>query len=129
MQKDFCTTKTVRKIHTESGRKGREVIRSGAVLLGGGSEEKGGYVGRDPPWGVSSLSHLLGAPALGSYTGKMSPLRWLAGTNRRAIRRLGFACEEHVRAVLLLRQDGEGRLKAAPVAAWFPVTALAHAQA
>lgn len=39
---------------TESGRKGRDVIRSGPVLLGGEKEEVGDYTGGDPPWGVSS---------------------------------------------------------------------------
>ena len=44
--------------------------------LGGDSEEKGEYTGRDLPWGVSGESHRLGALVLGSYTGKMSPLGW-----------------------------------------------------
>ena len=53
LPKDFCTTKTVRKIHMESGRKGKEVIKSGPVLLGGNSKEKGEYMSGDLPWGVS----------------------------------------------------------------------------
>ena len=57
----------------ESGRKGK-VIRSGLVPLGGNLQEEGDYTGRDSPWGVSSLSHILGTPALGSDTGKMSTL-------------------------------------------------------
>ena len=44
--------------------KGRDTIRSGVVLLGGNSEEKRDYTGRDPSWGKSGLSHILGAPLL-----------------------------------------------------------------
>ena len=48
--------------------------------MGGASEEEGDYrVGGDPPWGVSDLSHILGAPALASNTGKTRPLGWLVG--------------------------------------------------
>ena len=45
--------------------------------LNGDSEEKGEYMVGDPPWGVSSESHRLGAPVLGFYTGAMNPLGWL----------------------------------------------------
>ena len=34
-------TRTVKVIHTESSRKGREAIRSGTVPLGGDTEEEG----------------------------------------------------------------------------------------
>lgn len=51
-----------------------KVIRSGLVHLGRDSEEKREYMGGDLPWGVSDLSHRLGAPVLGSYTGEMSLL-------------------------------------------------------
>ena len=58
-------------------RKGRKVIRSGLVPQGGESEEKGDYMDGNPPWGVSSLSHILGAPDLASNKRKTSPLGWL----------------------------------------------------
>ena len=61
----------------ELGRKEREAISFGPVPLGGDSEEKGDYTGRYPPWGISSLSHTLGAQVLGTDTRKMSP--WLIG--------------------------------------------------
>lgn len=38
---------------TKSGRKGRDVIRSGPLPLRGETEEVGDYTGGDPPWGVS----------------------------------------------------------------------------
>jgi len=38
----------------ESGRKGRETTGSGPEALGKDSEEKGGCMGGDPPWGVRS---------------------------------------------------------------------------
>ena len=63
----------------ESGTKEREVIRSVPVPLGEDSEEKGDYMGRGSPWGVSSSSHLLEATAMGPYIGKTSPLGWLEG--------------------------------------------------
>lgn len=34
-------------------------------------------MGEGLPWGISSLSPLLGSPALGLYTGKTSPFSWL----------------------------------------------------
>ena len=40
-QKESCTAKAVRKIHTESGRKLREVIRLEPVPLREDMEEKG----------------------------------------------------------------------------------------
>ena len=63
----------------EPGRKGREVIRLGPVPQRGDSEEKGEYMGRDQPWGVSSLNHILRAPVLGLDTGETSPFGWLDG--------------------------------------------------
>lgn len=53
------------------------MIRLGPVPLRGDSEEKEDYTGRYLPWGVSSSSHRLDAPVLGSYTGKTSPRAWL----------------------------------------------------
>ena len=77
-QKDSCKTKVVRKIHTESGRKGREAIRLGPLSLGGNTEGKGNYMGLEilSPWGVRCLSHILDTPGLGSNTRKTSPLSW-----------------------------------------------------
>lgn len=42
-------------------------------------EEEGDYMVRDPPWTMSRLSHILGAPGLGSDIGKTSPLASLKG--------------------------------------------------
>lgn len=77
--KDSCTTKAVRKIHTETGKKGKQAIRLGPVTLGGDLEEKGDYMGKGPPCRVRGSSHILDASALGSNKGKMSPLGWLEG--------------------------------------------------
>ena len=55
-QKDFCTTKTVRKIHMESGGKGREAIRLRPVLL-----ENDRVKGRLHGW-RSTLGHELFQP-------------------------------------------------------------------
>ena len=41
------TTKVVRKIHTELGRKGREAIRSGPASLGRDKKEVGDYTGSE----------------------------------------------------------------------------------
>lgn len=77
-QEVTCTKKGIRKSHTELGRKEREAIRSGPVPLGGDTEEKD-YMGEDPPWGISTTSHLLGSPVLGSNTGRqLRQLPWLA---------------------------------------------------
>ena len=72
-QKDSCTTKVVRKIHTKLSRKGREAISLGPVPLGVDSKEKGDYRGRDPPWGVSG-----GCPSLGVQQKEDKP-PWLFG--------------------------------------------------
>ena len=103
-------------------------MRLGPVSLGGHSEEKGDYMGGEPPWGMSGLSHILGTPVLGSSRGKTSPLGWLEGceTNRRAVGSLDSALEECAHACLLLRQGGGGGLKTVQVAGWFPVTAPMH---
>lgn len=70
------------------GRKGREVFRSenASFPLREDSEEKRDYMGGNPPWAVSGLSHPLGTPVLGSDTRKMSPFASLegCGINRRA---------------------------------------------
>ena len=52
-QEVICTKKGIRKSHKELARKEREAIRSGPVLLGGDTEEKGDYMGGDPSWGIS----------------------------------------------------------------------------
>ena len=61
------TTRTVRKFHMESGRKGREVIRSRPISPGQGTKEKGNYTGQCSSLGVNSLSHI---------TGHSSPTVW-----------------------------------------------------
>ena len=52
------------------------MTRYGPVPLEGGREEKEHYMDRDPSWGMSVLSHILGTLALGLDTGKKSTLRW-----------------------------------------------------
>lgn len=106
----------------ESCKKGREVIGLGPVPLEGDSEEKRDFTGRDLSWGVSSSSHMLGVPAQGSGTGKLSFFAgWRAGgPHRRPVGSLDFACELWACTSLLLKQGGEGRLKTEEKAAAFP---------
>ena len=106
----------------ESSRKGREAIRSGLAPLGGDSEEKEEYTGREPPWGAS---------VLGPTQGRQAPLSgWRATrSNRRAVGTLDSTHEEGASAGLLPKQGGEGRTRTAPAAAQFPTTALARALA
>lgn len=78
-QKASCTTKIVRKLHTELGRKGREAVRSGPVAQAGVSEEKGDYRDRDSPWGVNGSSYILQARVLRSGPVKTSSLWGLGG--------------------------------------------------
>lgn len=66
----------------ELSRKGREEIWSVLVAKGVDSGNKGNYTGRDPPWVVSSSSHIWGATALGSDRGKMSSFGWLEGCGK-----------------------------------------------
>ena len=97
-------------IPMESGRKGREVIRSGPVPLRRDTEVEGDYMGRNPPWG---LSHILGTPALGSDIGKMRPRSWLENqwVNKGDLRNVDSDNEGHAHTCLLLEQDGESILK------------------
>ena len=53
------------------------MIRLGPVPLGGDTEEGENSKDREPPWGVSSSSHILGTTALESDTRNTSPLSWL----------------------------------------------------
>ena len=69
------------------GIKGKEAIKSRPVPLRWNSEEEGDYTGRDPPWGVSGLSHILGSPVLESNTRKIK-FPWLVGGLVRLIGRL-----------------------------------------
>ena len=39
------------------------------MSLGGDSEQMGRHMDRDLPWGISSESHRLGTPVMGSYGG------------------------------------------------------------
>ena len=112
----------------ESCKKGREVIRLGPVPLEGDLAEKRDFTGGDLSWGASSSSHMLGVPAQGSGTGKLSSFAgWRAGGHhRRAVGSLDFACELWACTSLLLKQSGEGRLKTAEVAA-VPSPSLSHA--
>ena len=103
-QKDSCTTKAIRKIHMELGRKGRKAIRSGPMPLGGDSEEKGEHTNRRPPWGVSSENHNWKPQSWHPTQGRQAPsAAWrTTGTNRRAGGSLDSAPEEHARARVLV---------------------------
>ena len=73
-QKDSCTIKDVRKIHMELGRKGKEGIRSGPVLLGGDSEEEGDHTSREPCWGVRFEPHIgHPSPGVGHWEPQLDP--------------------------------------------------------
>ena len=75
----------------------------------GKGHRRGDYKGKDPPWGVSGWSPILGTPAWGLYTRKMSPLSWLEKqwTNRRPVRHLDSASEECAHTCLLLKQGAK----------------------
>ena len=70
-QKDFCTNKVVRKIHTESGGKGREAIRLGLVPPRRDTEEERSSLGSE--W----FQPHIGLPDPGSDMGNKSV--WLVG--------------------------------------------------
>ena len=113
----------------ELRKKGKEAIRLGPVPLGGDSEEKGDYGSGDPPWRVSSSSHILMAPVLMSNTGKTSSLagRRAGGPNRRAVVSPDFTCEEHVLVNMLTPKAGrrgqiENCMSGCPVSHNFPGT-------
>lgn len=77
------------------------------------------YMGEHTPKGVSSSSHGLEVPVLGSSMGNTSPPGWkISGTNRVAVGRLHPTHEEGVLACvgLMARQDGA---RSAVVTTWF----------
>ena len=121
-QKDSCTTKALRKIHTQLSRRGRKVIWLGSVPLGGDSEERGDCTGVYPHWGVSGSSHRLGIPVLGSYAEETSHLGWLEDCwdGQKGWRSLDSAPEGCKCPGLPLRQ---GRERSALLAARFPMAA------
>ena len=100
--------KQPRVIHTESGREGRETMLG--PVSQEGTEEKGDYTCRDPPWGVSSSRHIYGARVL---VFKRSPLVWLVGQwyYRRAMESLDSAQKERACVWILSNQGGDSRLK------------------
>lgn len=81
-------------------------------------------MGKDAPWGVSSFSHRLGAPVLGSYTGRQAPLADLrtAETNRRAKRILDSTYVECPHTGVAPRQGRDSRQEMAPMAPGFTTT-------
>lgn len=77
------------------------------------------YMGEPTPKGVSSSSHGLEVPVLGSSMGNTSPPGWkISGTNRVAVGSRDPAHEEGVLACvgLMTRQDGAGSASETP---WF----------
>lgn len=73
-QRDSCTTKVIRTIHTEVGRKGRKAIRSDLHCWGGGTPKMGGHLGSEILPGERVWSHTRGVPAWGLTL--RSPLSW-----------------------------------------------------
>ena len=112
-QKDFCTTKAVRKIHTELHRKGRKEIRLGPMPLGRDWEVKESDTGRHPPWGSELFKAHIGHPSPIQPREHYFP--WLVGrdnrTNRRAVGSLDSPCEECMLICLILKQRREGKLR------------------
>ena len=113
-QKDSCTTRAIRKIHTELGRKGREVIRSGHAPLGGDTEEEGDYTVLEilPRKQVARATYWM-SQAWVPTQGRQIPVAGLKtnGTNRRAVRNLDSAREEHTHICSLPTQGRGSRLK------------------
>ena len=77
---------------------------------------------RDPSWGVSSWSYILGTPVLGSSTKKTSLLAgWRAGrTNRRALESLDYTCKEYAHLLAYSQIDREEDPKSNGLLASFP---------
>ena len=121
-QKESCTTKAVRKIHTCLGRKERKVIGSGPVPLGEDSEETGNYTGEHLLWRVSSMSHRLDSQSWGPMRKTQTPFTGLrtTGTDRETVGSLGSAHQEHAHTGSACRQ---GRERSALEAAGFPTNA------
>ena len=90
----------------------------------GDSEEKGDCSGRDPPWGVSSSSHILGAPILESNTGKMSS-PWLVGgplTLTSGLWEARTPLGRRLHALTYILCSAERVTETTRVADWFPMT-------
>ena len=121
-QKDPCTTKAVRKIHTCLGRKGRKVIGSGPVPLGEDSEETGNYTSGHLLWRISSTSHGLDSQSWGPMRKRQTPFTGLrtTGTDRETVENLDSTHQEHAHTGSACRQCRE---RSALAAAGFPTSA------
>lgn len=84
----------------------------------------------EPRWGVSSFSHILRAPDLGSDPGKMSTGYSTRETNRRAVRSLDSACEERIPTLAcFLRKKTAFSAENWAVAGWLLTVVSVHALA
>ena len=103
------------------------------MTLGEDSEEKGDYVVRDPPWGVSGSSHRLGSQHredTGILHREDEP-PWLVGGTLRLTGGLWEAWTLLRRSLCPLAPEAgqRGQIEDALGDAGFPVTTMAHAPA
>ena len=130
-QEDSFTTKDVRMSHTESTRKGREVIRLGPAPLGEETEEQVGCTDSEIFYGewqvqaTSPIRHLkLGVHHREDRTLELvwKPVEW----NRRTVRNLHSTCEECAHACLLSGTRGRKHIETTQDSSLSPVTNPAH---
>ena len=125
------TTKAVRMRHTESTRKGREVIRLGPAPLGEDTEEEVGCTDSEilpGEWEVQPTSHIrhlnLGVHHREDRTLELfwKPVGW----NRRTVRNLHSIREECAHACLLSGTRGRKYIETTQDSSLSPVTNPAH---
>ena len=113
-QKDSSTTKAIRKIHAESSRRGREMIRWDLHFRRDHRRGKGYHGLGDPSWGVSSSDHILDSQAWNPTLGRqvrLTSLKTSETYNKRAVWNPNSICEGHIHGCSLPEQGGQSRLK------------------
>lgn len=112
-QKNSYTTKPIRNSHTEASRNGSKVIRSESAVRRGHTRGGWLHVLRDPPWGQSSLKHILGSQTVKSYTEGRGLLTGLKtnGYDIKDVRNVDSTHDNQVHACLLLKWRQGSRLR------------------
>lgn len=95
-QKDSCRNKSVKKIHMESGRKERVVVRSGLVLFRENTERRGITHAQRSSLGSEWFEPHIGNPSTGIWHWENE----FCGTNRKVVRNLDSAHEKYSHASL-----------------------------
>lgn len=111
LAESLCTTKVIRTIHTELGRKGRKVIRSDLHSWGGGTPKMGSHVGSEILLGEGEFGVTHGCSSRGDWPlGVLSVGLKTSGSKQSVVRNPDPSCEERARTCFLPTEGRGSRL-------------------